>query len=400
MVANAVSGIGSGVQAVALGYLGFELTHSAAALGLLAFLALAPGALLSQVGSILAVRIGPRRIGVIVYAVKPLPWAAVALVGISGHVTYLDLALAAAISGVLGALAGVDLPEIVPTTVPPGLRDRAIALEGASGQLSLLVGPLLGGVVLATFGAVPCFLLNAASYLPLVVALLMTPDPPPSALGQRRSTPMMSMMSMVPMVKLRGTLTRKDLQLLLVDVFVFSVFAQAIESLMPVVAHHYSASSGLLGELMAATAGGGLAATIGLTQLERRDLSSRPVIALAMLGAGSCILVIGIVPSLGATLVAVTGLGGCVAVLLAVSLSWIQLGPFQTQVKTRLIGIYFSLLAGGLALGSLGLGSVINRVGMTWTLGVCGILVVSVAGGGLLARSSPRGVKPDPDPVP
>lgn len=397
--ANALSGIGTGVQALALSYLTFQLTHSAAALGLLAFLALAPGALLSQVGGELAARVGPHRAGAVIYVLRALPWAIVAALGASGHITFPDLAAATGASGVLGALGGVDVPEVVPTTVPVTLRDRAIAVEGSVSQLSLLAGPLVGVSVLAAFGAVPCFAINAASYLPVALALHRVRGDACTESPTRRRTMammgMMSMMSSVPMVRLRGTFRRRDLHLLLTNVLVFAAFGEALESLMPVVAHHYSTNPRLLGELMATAAAGGMAATVGLTLLERRDLSKHRVMATCMTGTGICILTIGLVPTLPSTFVAVGCLGGLVAVLLAVSLSWIQLGPQPPPVKTRLVGWYFALVAGSFAIGSLGLGSAVNRFGMAWTLAVCGIFVTSFGAWRLITGSALRGVSPN-----
>ncbi len=172
MVAAAVSNIGSGVQAVTLGWLAFHLTHDARLVGLLAFLAFTPRALLSHLGGALAAAVGPLRVGIAAYSASALPWAVMAVIAALGRITYRDLAVVVTINAILAAFARVGLQDVVPLTVPDGIRDRAIAIETGVAKLSGLIGPALGGVLLATAGAVTCFAVNAASYLPVAGALL------------------------------------------------------------------------------------------------------------------------------------------------------------------------------------------------------------------------------------
>jgi nitrate/nitrite transporter NarK len=113
-VANGLSSLGSGIQAVAVGYLAFELTHSASAVGLLAFLALAPAALLSEAGGALAVALGPRRVGMTMYVLRTLPWAVIAAIDASGNLTFVDLVIASAVGGILGAFSAVTVPDLYP----------------------------------------------------------------------------------------------------------------------------------------------------------------------------------------------------------------------------------------------------------------------------------------------
>ncbi len=387
VMANGLSSLGSGIQAVAVGYLAFELTRSSSDVGLLAFLALAPAALLSEVGGKLAVAFGPRRLGTTVYVLRALPWAAIAVIDAVGTVTFADLVIATAIGGVLGAFSGVTVPDLIPTTVPEEIRDRAIALEGSFGNLARLIGPLLGGALFAAFGALPCFAANAVSYLPVAAALYWTPPAPEYVKARiaRRST---------PAVRLRGILQRRDLRYLFVTVVVFSAFARSLQWLLPVVARHYSVSARLLGELLATAAAGSLIASVGLSQLERRDLSKHHLIAVALTGAGICILVIAALPPLPVVFPVLTCLSVLLGVVAAVALSWLQLGTSSPRLKSRLVGLYFAVAAASLALGSLGLGAAIDHLGLTAALGTYGVLVAAVGAWRLMSDSPLKGVRP------
>src|SRR5262249_43216846 len=143
--------------------------------GLLAFLALAPAALLSELGGTVAAKLGPRRVGMTMYALRALPWTVIAVIDAAGSVTFDDLAIATAIGGVLGAFSGVTVPDLTPTPVPDEIGDGGIGLGGSFGTLARLIGPLVGGALFTAFGALPCFVANAVSYLPVAAALYLTP---------------------------------------------------------------------------------------------------------------------------------------------------------------------------------------------------------------------------------
>lgn len=387
VLATGMSSLGSGIQAVAVGYLAFELTRSASAVGLLAFLALAPAAVLSEAGGSLAAALGPRRVGMTMYILRALPWAAIAAIDAIGRVTFAELAVATAVGGILGAFSGVTVPDLIPTTVPEEVRDRAIALEGAFGNLARLIGPLLGGALFASFGSVPCFAANAASYLPVAAVLYWTPPSPEFVQSriERRS---------VPPVRLRPIFKRRDLRYLFVTVVVFSAFARSLQWLLPVVARHYSVSSRLLGELLATMAAGALLASVGLAQLERRDLSKHHVTALALTGAGACMVVVATLPPLAVTFVALAGLSILLGVISAVVLSWVQLGASSPGLQSRMVGLYFAIAAASLALGSLGLGAAIEHLGLTAALSVCGGVVAAVGIWQLASDSPLKGTRP------
>ena len=124
--ASGVSTIGSGVQAVAAGFLAFHLTHNAGAVGLLALLALGPAALLSEAAGALAVALGPRRVAMVLYTLRALPWAVVAAIAAAGRITFLELAVATGVGGVLGVSLASTCPSSSRQQSPtPSLTGRS-----------------------------------------------------------------------------------------------------------------------------------------------------------------------------------------------------------------------------------------------------------------------------------
>lgn len=370
---------------VAIGWLALRLTHSAALVGLLGFFAIAPTALLSEAGGALAAKFGPKRMGVLLYSMRVLPSGLLALASWAGRVTYADLALATLANGALGALAGVDLQDLIPSTVPENLRAQAISTVTAVRDLASFVGPLLGGALLASVGAAVCFASNAVSYVPVVTAIALTATPHAvHARRERRHT---------PRVRLKGVLTKVDVRSLLVTVALFGLVAGPIGSLLSVVARRYAAGPGTLGELLAAMAAGGLVASLALAVFERKELSHHHVLDSTMVVCGVTIAVVATLPPFPVQLLALGALGGSTAVLYSVSLSWIQLGDTEPEVTTRMIGIFFAVLAGCTAIGGVVLGQLFEIATIGWSLAVAGGLLAAFGTWRLATRRALAGVQ-------
>lgn len=84
--------------------------------------------------------------------------------------------------GITDALSMPSLQTIVPSIVRRDQIAAGLALNATQFNLSRILGPALAGVLMASVGAIGCFAVNAASYLPLIgVALWILP---------RRSAPL------------------------------------------------------------------------------------------------------------------------------------------------------------------------------------------------------------------
>ncbi len=100
-----------------------------------------------------------------------------------------SLALIYAVVALIGAFGTFDLParqSLVPNLVPPEDMTNAFSLNSIAFQAGSIAGPALAGLVLAVAGTAWCYILNAFSYLAVIVALaLMGPVP-----QQRAARPM------------------------------------------------------------------------------------------------------------------------------------------------------------------------------------------------------------------
>ncbi len=170
-VAAMVSNLGSFFQSVAGSWLMFELTGSAAWVGLmvasnllpLLFLALASGAaadLLDRTKVMLTSQI--------------LMGSAAAAMAVFTALDLISPELLLGLGLVLGVGVAFNLPAwqaLVPDLVPRGMVASAVALNSVAFNVARAVGPALGGAVVATAGPAVAFGLNAVSYLGVIVVV-------------------------------------------------------------------------------------------------------------------------------------------------------------------------------------------------------------------------------------
>jgi MFS family permease len=171
------SSIGTWMQNVLLGAYGYTLTRSATFVGLLFFAQLGPLFLFSSVGGVLADVLDRRRL-LLVTQVQQLIFSIVlAILVASGQPSEVLIFLCVLVIGIGNALGAPALSSILPTLVPRADLPGAVSLQSVQMNLSRVIGPAIGATIYAAAGASPVFLLNAATYLFAVVAVLMVPYP-------------------------------------------------------------------------------------------------------------------------------------------------------------------------------------------------------------------------------
>jgi MFS family permease len=158
------STIGDFCYAVALPWLVLSNHGSAAQLGVVLACYGIPRAVLTVPGGSLADRFGPRRVMLGSDVVRCALTAVFAVLA-AGHVS--SLAALAPVAAVLGACAALFLPAsaaLMPTLVDAGRLPTANAVYTGSLQFGMLLGPVIGGVLVAATGSAVAFGVDSASY--------------------------------------------------------------------------------------------------------------------------------------------------------------------------------------------------------------------------------------------
>lgn len=184
-----VSLVGTWMQRVAMGWLVYRLTASGFWLGAAEFSANFTSFLISPFAGVWSDRLPRRGILIATHALNLVQAGLLAALVLSGRET---IPLLLALCLFQGIVNGFEFPTRHSFAVE--LVDRkedlpsAIALNSFVFNLARLIGPAVAGVAIQAWGEGPCFLANALSYLPVILALLVIRPraaAPPAAAAER-----------------------------------------------------------------------------------------------------------------------------------------------------------------------------------------------------------------------
>lgn len=382
---NVVSGLGTQAALVALPFQIYAQTHSAFLTGLLGAVELGPLVVMALLGGALADRFDRRRVLLLDQAALVLCSGTLALLSFV-HATPLGAlyVLGGLLAGA-GAVQNVTRGAIVPNLVAPAQLRSALALTFGLFQLTLVIGPAVGGVLIGAFGVGTAYAVDAVSCLAMVAAILpMAGQPalhPDAALGVRRSIA-------DGLRFVRGNEA-------LVGSFVVDLVAMTFgmpRALFPVLAVSvYHAGAEGTGLLFAAVSAGATVAALTTGWLEHARRLGRIVLwavvvwGLAIAGAG----VAGTL-ALAAVLLAVAGAADSVS---AVCRSTINQTVTPDDRRGRMSSVFSLVVTSGPRLGDVEAGAVAGLGGPRFSVTSGGL--ACVAGVAIVALRFPALVRYD-----
>ena len=167
-----VSLIGTWMQQVAMSWLVYRLTGSAFLLGVVGFTSQVPSFLLAPVAGVLADRWNRRRLLIMTQALAMLQAVLLATAVLSGVIQVWQIIVLSLFLGVVNAF---DIPIrqsfVVEMVAHREDLGNAIALNSSLVNAARLIGPTIAGLLVSSAGEGTCFLINAASYLAVLLAL-------------------------------------------------------------------------------------------------------------------------------------------------------------------------------------------------------------------------------------
>jgi MFS family permease len=173
MVGEFVNALGSQMIAVALGWEIYDRTGSAFALGLIGLVQILPVVLLVFVTGHVADRYNRKRVAMIATAGIALGSLTLASISATQGALWLVYLCVLGIS-TARAFYGPAASTLVPQTVPPEVFHSATTWSSTSWQLASVIGPALGGGLIAILGAAgPVYALNAVAGAIFIVAALL-----------------------------------------------------------------------------------------------------------------------------------------------------------------------------------------------------------------------------------
>ncbi len=279
VVARGVSAFGSAVTAVAVAYVAYSVSGSTVltvvALGVNAV----PALILAPLVGRLSVRNDPRFIAAIGQVVKVVLSGILVLLAARGDLTYPALLVLNTVNGAVSAFAAPAWPRLNRMSVPANrLTDMTAAVSGMV-SVTTLIGAVIGGVIISKFGTAWAFAVNAASYLPLIVAIRLVPGDVPTTPTARRT-----LRTGVTLVRENDVLRRA-----FVLAAVLNLAAWPVLSMLPAMATSIDSHAHVLGFLFGAFYAGAAAVSYATTRLSRR-YSYGTILFRGFLGAGLLLL--------------------------------------------------------------------------------------------------------------
>lgn len=294
--------------------------------------------------------------------------AALGALALAGRITPgALLALTAAIS-VGAAFLAPAFQASVPELVPKEELPAAVSLNGISMNLGRAAGPALGGIIVASAGAGATFVLNAVSFLAVLVAVARWQRPPRE--GRLPPEDFFGAMR----AGIRFVRHSTALQTVLWRTGAFVLPASAVWALLPLHARNdlgldAAGYGGLLGAFGVGAVLAGLLASNLRARLGAEGLATAAAFAFA---AGN--LLLGAVPTVTAAAVGLFVAGGAWLSVLTTFNAAAQL-VIPPWVRARAIATYLVATFGGLALGSAAWGGLAEAIGVGPALVAAGISV-------------------------
>lgn len=365
-----ISLIGTWMQQVAMSWLVYRLTNSPFLLGVVGFSGQIPAFLMAPFAGVVADRYNRHRILIVTQALAMLQAAALAALTLSHRIDVWHLV---ALAVFLGLVNAVDMPTRQSFVVQMVERredlGNAIALNSSLFNSARLIGPSLAGALLPLVGEGICFLLNAVSYLAVIVALLAMRVPPRAA--QRSGTHVLQHMR----EGFSYALGFAPIRTILLLLAVVSLAGTPYTVLMPVFAREVlHGDARTLGLLMSASGVGALLGAVHLAS-RRTVLGLGRTIALAVATLGSGLILFSMTRMLWTSLalMMVVGLGG---ILQMASSNTIVQTIVDEDKRGRVMSIYTMAFVGTAPLGSLLAGTLASHLGVPVTLRLGGAVCV------------------------
>jgi predicted MFS family arabinose efflux permease len=361
---------GTFMQALAQGWLVYTITGSAFLLGLDGFLATGPMLLFSLFGGVIADRFPRRKVMIISQWAQMIFAFVLALLIFTKTVKIWHILLMSFLTGSAQSFSGPAYASLLPLLVRREDVPNAVAMNSMQFNLARVIGPAFGGVVFALWGAASCFFINGLSFLAVILAYLVIKIPEVQQATKRGvMDEMKDGFSFV--IHHRTLLTLTFLS------FAGTFFGMPLFTMLPVVAKQFLLDARGLSILQAVY---GFGSVIGALFVAATGYAKRKGRLALLLQLAFAILLIAFGLSRNLALSMVIGFfaGACVVGVVSLYSSLVQLAT-DNAMRGRVMSIFMLAFRGGMPLGNLLAGFVIERWSLALALTMNGAMLAVIA---------------------
>jgi MFS family permease len=373
---NVFSVLGIWIQRLAIGWHAWQLSESTFVVGLIAAAQFLPLLVLSPFFGVLADRIRRRTGAIVAHLVLAAIAAMLAAFTFTDSVTINILFVLALLHGIANSAYSPIRMSLVPDLVPPEQFPSAVAISSVTFNLSRFLGPVLAGAIVAAYGLAYAYLVNAVTYLPIIVSLLLL-----RVDHSRRETPSSGTYFEQLMEGLRYTRDHHRIRQVILLVGVSNFFGRGFLELMPAYAVLvFDGGSRVLAGLMSAAGLGAIFSSVLFSTGMFRLRLHTSVIAGAI-GVAVSLMLFSFVRNLEAGLLSVLLIGFFSTIVAIASQSEVQI-HVADRLRGRVLSLWTILAFGCPAIGSLVGGAISAKFGASETslifAGVCLLLILVV----------------------
>ena len=371
---------GTWMQTTAQAWLVLKLTNSPTALGTVTLLQFLPITLLTLFGGVLADRVPKRALIFCTQSVGALQALLLGILVVANLVQLWQIYLLALLLGIVNAFDNPTRQAFVAELVGRDRLQNAVALNSMLFNAARVVGPAVAGIVISAVGIGQAFLVNAASFLPVLVGLaLMRPR-------EFHAVPRPARGNVVGQLwaGIRYAVGTRDVALTLILVGILGTFGYNFTTVLPLLARYALHTGALgLGLLTSAVGIGSVIAALGVASARR---TSQAVIFGAAATFSVVLALVGISNWLPLTLLLLVALGIASIVFSSSANTRLQMSS-PDELRGRVMSLYFLLFAGTTPIGGMLVGILAAHAGVQPTVVMLGMAcLLGVAGTALYVR--------------
>src|SRR5579864_1375040 len=354
-VSACIAQCGGWLLRTAQAWLVLDLTGTPAALAVVTIAQALPVTILTLFAGILIDRTQSRKLLVWVQIVISLETALMAVLVLTQTVQYWHVV---ALAIILGTASAIDFPTratIISELVQPVHVPNGVALNSAMNSAARIIGPGLGGLMIATWGSGVCFAVTAVVYACTTVGLVVLNGSEfyPKRLAHRAA--------ILGQLKegLRYSFSTPILAVNMLLAGFYGTFAYNWALVLPLLARFaLDAGSEGFGALNMAM---GVGSTIGAFMLATQVKASLRLLLISAATFGSAMLILSLAPNLPAALVLLIGTGILSVLFNATNNTLLQIEA-REDIRGRVLSLYTFLMIGSTPVGGAFTGFVANEL--------------------------------------
>jgi len=363
---QSVSLVGTWITRVATSWLVYRLTHSALLLGVVGFWGQIPSLVIAPFAGVFVDRWDRHKILIWTQALSALQSLALAILALTNTITVGWIIILQVAQGMINAF---DTPArqsfVVQMVEDPGDLPNAIALNSTMVNASRIVGPSIGGLIIAAVGEGWCFMIDAVSYIAVIASLL--------AMHVERK-PVRSRGAMLDELRagFKYVAGFAPVRTALTLLAIVATMGMPYTVLMPIIATNVlHGGAHTLGFLMTASGAG---AVVGALYLASRQsvVGLGRIMMFATLSFGAGLVVFGLTRVFWLAVLVLPFVGGGMMVEMA-STNTILQTITEEHLRGRVMAFYTMAFLGTAPIGSLIAGVAASRIGASNTIILGGV---------------------------